>query len=207
VFGLPRLTRIVTAHYGGAAPGRKISHPVAEDQARYGHRPWIEQRIGPHRVPTPRTPGFEFTWAVSRRLRTHGASKTVTLQPAPATSLQRRWCRTVGGPEPIPRCRCAQVSDATDVLPDFNPCCPLQQSASRVHRRGVRSALHPSGVGRAFAPGQAGSLMCVACISRSDSGSFITECCAFFRKSSYSRAIAGETTSSISRFSSQNSMT
>jgi hypothetical protein len=144
VFGLPRLTRIVTAHYGGAAAGRKISHPVAEDQARYGHRPWIEQRIGPRRVPTPRTPGFEFTWAVSRRLRTHGASKIVTPQPAPATSLQRRWCRTVGGPsaaEPIPRCRCAQVSDATDGLPDFNPCCPLQQSASRVHRRGVRSAL------------------------------------------------------------------
>ena len=39
--------------------------------------------------------------------------------------------------------------------------------------------------------------MCVALISRNDSGSFISENCAFLRKSLYSRAIAGETADSF----------
>ena len=54
---------------------------------------------------------------------------------------------------------------------------------------------------------QAGSLIWVARIKRSNSESLIIDVWAPFRKSSYSRAIAGDTTSIISRFSSQNSIT
>ena len=54
---------------------------------------------------------------------------------------------------------------------------------------------------------QVGSFTWVARMRRSDSGSLIIEVWAPFRKSSYSRAIAGDTTSINNRFSSQNSMT
>ena len=63
------------------------------------------------------------------------------------------------------------------------------------YRPGTSGCADIFGRGRSYLARQAGSFMCVARIRRSDSGSFITESCAFFRKPSYSRAIAGETTS------------
>src|SRR3954454_3769453 len=55
--------------------------------------------------------------------------------------------------------------------------------------------------------GQAGSLMCVARIRRTDSGSLMTSVRELFRNSWYSRTISGGAISIISRFSIQNSMT